>query len=629
MTGRARLVARLAARDLRRRPVEALLLLAAIAAATTTLALGLSVRGLADDPYRVTSDATSGPDVVATVGPPTGAADEPDPAMPPDLAAALAAPADLDALEELARADGVVDHSGPFPVVGAELAADGVTVDVQAVGRDVEPASVDQPMLTDGGWVREGGVVVEAAFAAAQGLGVGDVVAIDGRPFDLVGIAVTAAAAPFPEASCFSACMTGATPAEDDALSLPSWVLRNPGLVWVARGDAIALVPDPTSTTWVLNLRLDDPAGAEAFAAAHAPSGPAAVLPVPWQDIREQGAHMERDAQKVLLFGSSLLVVMATATVAVLVGGRIADQGRRIGLLEAVGATPWLVAAVLLAEHAVVALVAAAVGLTAGRFGAPQLTDRGAGLLGTAEPSFGLSTVVAVIAVALAVAALATIVPALRASRTSTLVALADAARAPRRAGRLITLSSRLPTAMLLATRMLSRRPRRAVLGILSVAVTASGLVTVLIGRAGLGEQLSAGGYRAAAVERLWPVMESLMVALAALAAVNIVFIATSTVLDSRRTAAVARVLGATPRQVGVALVTAQLLPALAGALVGVPGGIALFMALDDGTPALPPFWQLATVVPLLVAAIALLVTIPARAGARRPLALALRSERP
>jgi hypothetical protein len=62
--GRALLVCRLAARDLRRRPAEAALLLLAIVAATTTLTLGLVLHGVISKPYQSTREATAGPDVV-------------------------------------------------------------------------------------------------------------------------------------------------------------------------------------------------------------------------------------------------------------------------------------------------------------------------------------------------------------------------------------------------------------------------------------------------------------------------------------------------------------------------------------------------------------------------------------
>ena len=66
--------------------------------------------------------------------------------------------------------------------------------------------------------------------------------------------------------------------------------------------------------------------------------------------------NVVQDQQLVLLSGSWLVGSLAVASVAVLVGGQMADQSRRVGLLKAVGGTPGLVAAVLLAEYVVVAL---------------------------------------------------------------------------------------------------------------------------------------------------------------------------------------------------------------------------------------------------------------------------------
>src|SRR5580700_2115722 len=64
------LIWRLAARDLRRRPAQAFLLLLAITAATATLTLGLALHGVTSQPYQQTRAATRGPDIVAQVGGP-------------------------------------------------------------------------------------------------------------------------------------------------------------------------------------------------------------------------------------------------------------------------------------------------------------------------------------------------------------------------------------------------------------------------------------------------------------------------------------------------------------------------------------------------------------------------------
>jgi hypothetical protein len=76
--------------------------------------------------------------------------------------------------------------------------------------------------------------------------------------------------------------------------------------------------------------------------------------------------------------------------------------------------------------------------------------------------------------------------------------------------------------------------------------------------------------------------------------------------------------LGASPQEVSTGLSAAQVLPALAGAVLGILGGLALFAALSGPEATNPPLWQLLTVVPVTVLVVAALTTTPARLGARR-----------
>jgi FtsX-like permease family len=331
-----------------------------------------------------------------------------------------------------------------------------------------------------------------------------------------------------------------------------------------------------------------------------------------------------------LLAGGFLPEVWMVASVAVLVGGRMADQIRRVGLLKAVGGTPSLVAAVLLAEYLVVALLAAAAGLALGRLSARLLIDSSAGMLGrAAPPPLTLSTVGLVTAVALAVAVAATFVPAVRAARTSTVRALADSARAPRRSAWLIALPARLPVPLLLGLRAAARRPRRAILGVLSIAISVSGVVAALTAHAQLnsGQPGAGSALNSFRADRLDQVLLLITITLVTLAAVNAIFITWATALDARHSSALARALGATPQQVSAGLSAAQVLPALAGAALGIPGGIALFAAVSDADTIAPPLWQLLAVVPGTVLVIAALTAIPARLGARRPAGEILQAE--
>src|SRR5262245_32537535 len=271
-------------------------------AATTVLTLGLVLRGVTNDPYQTTRDATAGPDVVATFAP--------DPT--------IGRPVDSAGMEALTGAPGVVDHSGPFPVIAAELEADGLSrsrrtprdevvggsAGVWAVGHDPAAASVDQPEVTQGSWVRNGGVVLEAGFAEALGVGQGDQVTlrtrvctfetpssppdcgvVNDRSFRVVGVAVTAAARPYPDVCFAPECPWFAEATEDQAAEgpqpsepAPDETIDEerfvedpvePGLVWLTQADARALAPAPELLSYVVNLKLADSTDAPAFVDAH------------------------------------------------------------------------------------------------------------------------------------------------------------------------------------------------------------------------------------------------------------------------------------------------------------------------------------------------------------------------
>src|SRR5712692_4477011 len=164
--GKIFLVWRLAARDLRHRPAQAVLLLLAITAATAVLTLGLALHGVTSQPYQQTRAATSGPDVVAELGGASAGPHGPGQARP--------GPQVLTEARALVHAPGVTAHSGPYLVAGAVVRVGGKTADVMAEGRSLEPAPVDQPKVTAGRWVGPGGVVIERTFAEALGAGVGD-----------------------------------------------------------------------------------------------------------------------------------------------------------------------------------------------------------------------------------------------------------------------------------------------------------------------------------------------------------------------------------------------------------------------------------------------------------------------
>lgn len=604
------LVWRLARRDLRRNPAEAVLLLLALAAASATLTVALALHGVTDAPYAATRAATNGPDVVAAVQRST---------PPPRLTA-------------LEHAPGVVAAGGPYLIAMTNLVVDGHQDPVMAEGRTTAPAAIDQPKVTAGRWVRPGGVVVERSLADLLGLHLGERIGLDqlvsrslgspihavGPSFRVVGIAVTAALQPPPI----------------DTYAHPSG-FPEAGLVWVTRAAARRVAEAGGGAfAYTLDLRLAHPAAAPAFAASHRRPG---LDLVAWQAIGAEEGLIVSVEQAILLTGSSLLGLLALASVALLVGGRMEQQTRRVGTMKAAGATPRLVTVVLLAEQLVLALVAAALGLAAGWLVAPALTNPGASLLGSpGAPTLDLPTVALVTGAAVAVATLATLVPAVRAARMSTVRALADASRTPRRGRWWIAVSSRLPVPLLLGARLVSRRRRRALLSGASVAITVGALVAMLMFReharsldttGGLGGLYRFSGPGDPLWERGMDVLMVFSVALVVVALVNAVLVTWATVQDARHATAVERALGASPEQATLAVVVAQLISALPGALAGVPVGIGLYLVVGRHSSGVPSAAGFLAVVVATVVVVAGLTTLPARVGARRPVAGVLQAE--
>jgi putative ABC transport system permease protein len=600
--GRALLLFRLARQDIRRHVAQALLLVAAIAVATATLTMAFALNGVNTNPYQQTMAATRGPDVVAQSAnnPYTG----------------VTSPADLAALEALNHTNGVAAHSGPYPIVGATgpvgpvMRSADIVTSVQVEGREPGVAAVDQPKVTEGTWIRPGGVVVERSFAEAANLRLGQTITLNGHPFKVVGFAVTAAFGGFPSTS----------------------------LIWATEAAARRLATKADPVSYISNLKLSDasPRAVSAFVNAHgtkpfAPADDTTPFLTSWTEIAYGDATFLRTDQSFLLSGASLLGLLALASVAVLVGGRLAEGTRRVGLLKATGGTPGLVAATFLAENLFLALVAALAGLLAGWGAAPLISKPEADLVGTPGASPLTLTMVAVaVGVALAVALASTLVPAVRAARMSTVGALADTPRLPKRRDRLIRLSRKLPVPALLGLRLVARRPRRAIFSAASIAVAVMGLVAALAIHAAVDNKLSrlrTGGLVNPDVPRAEQVLTAITISLVILAALTAIFAALATVLDARRASAVTLALGATPQQVRAGLVMAQVIPALPGAILGLPLGIGLFKVAGHHLTGLPPVLWLVAAVLATVLVVAALTSVPARIGLRRPVAEMLQAE--
>ena len=606
--GRLLLIWRLVIGDIDRRRLQSALLLLMIVTTTTTLTLGLALRKVTDSPFARTRAATRGPDIVAQIAPPVSrAGTKAGGGRGSQLTRQFAA---------VTRAPGVVGTSGPYPVALARLTAPGIDTEAQTQGRDLAPAAVDQPEITAGGWVRAGGAVLERGFADSLGLHVGSVIHLNGRSFRVAGIAVSTA-------QCF-------------------YPVSTPGVIWVTRRDAEALATSQEPLGYVLNLKLADPNSTGAFlngaastAFANASANDSASLLNDWKGIEQSDFKVISVDRKVLLIASTLLAMLAIASIAVVVGGRLAEQTRRVGLLKAVGGTPALVALVLLAENLLLAIAAAVVGVAIGQLVAPLLTNPGSGLIGSAPtPPLSGASVLEVVVVALAVATGATVIPAIRGARTSTIRALDDPAHPPRRRPWLIAISAHLPVPLLFAVRLVARRTRRSLLTALSLAIAVTMATAALTLQHQVDVRNQQRGGAAAIIgsgtigDRVTHLVFLLSAILALLAAITAIFTTWATVIDARKPTALARALGATPRQISAGLTAAQLIPGLLAACLGIPAGLILYdFAGGHVDRAGPPVLWLLAVIPGTLIAVAVLTAIPARIGARRPVADVLRSE--
>jgi putative ABC transport system permease protein len=123
-------------------------------------------------------------------------------------------------------------------------------------------------------------------------------------------------------------------------------------------------------------------------------------------------------------------------------------------------------------------------------------------------------------------------------------------------------------------------------------------------------------------------ILIALSLVLVVLALITATFTAWATVVDSRRSSALARALGATPRDITIAFLAVQLLPALGAACIGIPAGLVLYSVAGGSlSEAQPPVLWLLSVIPVALVAVAALTAPIARRSAHQSVAEVLRTE--
>ncbi len=596
--GVGRLIVGLAWRNLRHRPWQALLLLFALILSTTAITVALTLTEIGDRAWDRVSQDTNGFHVAASAE------------VPQDSSSAQRERVRAD-LARLGAAPGVVAAGGPWQTAHIVGEIDGAPIRLKVQVRDADPAAVDQPLVTAGQWLdSRQGVVLEDGLAAAARLQPGDTITIAGQHVPVRGAALTVTANPYPT--------------------------EQPATAWISPSTATRLASALDGGGYVIELQLADPEQALSFAAAHP------EVSKTWQDQKGEAATDIQDLARSLSALAAFLVGLTIATAAILVAGRMAAQIRQVGTLKAIGVTPGQVTRVLLVEYLTVACLATAVGLAASTLLTPPLArlTRVLSVYGAQTAPITWPRAAIVVAVAISVVLLATVRPALRGVRRSTLHSLSSNTRPPHRAGRLIRALARLPLPLPigLGLRAATRRPGRFIANTFGLTIGIALVIAGLALRTGVQTVHRQGLSRIAVaahdpdpislaattanLDRLSTLGFTIAAFLIGLAVINAIIAAVFSAQDSARNHAILRTLGATPGQTVTAFLIAQLAACLLACAIGIPLGMALYNAIRAQTLdpiELTPLTYIATSLTtlLLYAVIAL---TPARLLARRPI---------
>jgi putative ABC transport system permease protein len=357
---------------------------------------------------------------------------------------------------------GVTEVAAPYDAAPATLVQGAQKSHVQVDGMTLKPPAMSAPLVVAGTWLRAGqpdGVVIEASFAAAVHVGIGDKIVLDGVdgttvPMRVTGIADTA-----------------------DQGFYPQWT---PGLIWAQQGLLAEVEPTASETTEVVGLRLSDPSAAGSAQVSqevvNAYPGSSESSPVERTTTRQQVMDSMASDDRLLgellaLFGIIALVA-APCAIANVTSGRVLMQRRDLAMLKALGFTAGQVAAVQLAEQTALGVAGTALGLATARIAtSPAFVHPAAGIGVTLSPLPGTWALL-IAAGAIFTVLIATAIPAWRAGRVSPVAAvqpippgghLSPIAR--------LSLLVRLPAALVLGVRDALTRRLPAALTVAGVAI--------------------------------------------------------------------------------------------------------------------------------------------------------------
>ena len=307
-----------------------------------------------------------------------------------------------------------VQVAQPYQTALATLEQGAVRSPVELRSMTPVPPSMSTPLIVAGTWLRsaeQDGAVLEASFAAAVHVGVGDrieVYGIDGYQASMrvIGIADTA-----------------------DQGFYPQWT---PGLIWVQRTLLNRVEPQPSETETVVGLRLNDNSALATSEVVQriynfyngAAENSAVLRYSTWQQVQNSMASNDRLLGLLLALFGIIALVAAPCAIANVTAGRVLVQRQDIAMLKALGFTPGQVVRMLLAEQTLLGAAGAVLGLAVARIlASPEFVRPPDGTPVALAPLSG-SWLVLIGGGTVLTVAIATVIPAWRAGRVSPVAAV-------------------------------------------------------------------------------------------------------------------------------------------------------------------------------------------------------------
>jgi|GEM_PF-621667 len=430
-----RAIWRKALADTRSHPLQSVLIVIILVAASTALALSLIVQQNASKPWQRSFDEANGAHLQFFGEQPI----DPEPIQATGAVAEMSAPVPMASLLPL------IDRGQKY--------------ETNVFGFDVEPPAIARPLIDRGRWLAADAtddIVLERSFADEVGIDVGDEVQFkvgdELRTLTVVGIAIDTGRGAYPD-----------------------W---KPGHAWVRSDTLGQLVPDESQLGSAIFVRLNEPDDVEAMLSAlrSVPISDGPVHIIDWKSAQEDLNEWNEINSVFLGVFSAFALVAVGLIIANAISGRILAQHREIGILKATGFTPRQVAGIYVVQHLGLALVASLIGLGLAAIIAPIYLERlwetfNATAGNTFDPLLAIITVVVI----LTAVTIFTLWPAIRAGRVPTVKAITTGfTPVGTQPSRLASLARRLrlPMPIVVGVKDAFSRPWRATLTVAALSLT-------------------------------------------------------------------------------------------------------------------------------------------------------------